>query len=169
MALNIECKIHRRWQDAEGNPVEGSDIDIGGTLYRFRPNDKGAHVCEVTDSKHIQRFLQIPEAYQIYEGGEPTPPSAPEVPEEDTGFEVVTELVDEGPSGSPGKIPVAIEDPDGASNKALEQWAVSRGIAFKNKGHIEDYAKLHFQAGLDRRMNVYNMIRELVKLENAKG
>lgn len=44
----------------------GTHVDIGGTEYYFAPNDEGAHVCEVVNEDHADRFLSIPEGYRLY-------------------------------------------------------------------------------------------------------
>lgn len=59
--MQIECKLKR-----EG----GSDIDIGGLIYEFRPLPDGAHVADVADEEHIARFLAIPEGYRLYKPGQ---------------------------------------------------------------------------------------------------
>ena len=55
--MKIECKLKR-----EG----GSTIEIGGTTYEFLPDANGAHVAEVANTEHAERFLAIPEAYGIH-------------------------------------------------------------------------------------------------------
>ena len=55
--MKIECKLKR-----EG----GSVIEVGGTTYEFLPDANGAHVAEVTNTEHVERFLAIPEAYGIH-------------------------------------------------------------------------------------------------------
>jgi hypothetical protein len=62
----------------------GSIHTIGSTDYHFAPNEEGAHVAEVENPGHAQRFLTIP-GFQIYAPGadapvEPAPvPPAPPV------------------------------------------------------------------------------------------
>ena len=56
--MKIRCKLIRK---------DGSHVELGGTQYHFAPNDQGDHVADVTDSKHIQRFLEISEGYEIYD------------------------------------------------------------------------------------------------------
>jgi hypothetical protein len=58
--MKIECILKR---------PGGTHAEIGGITYHFAPNSDGAHVADVTDNKHIQRFFGIPEGYRIY--GEP--------------------------------------------------------------------------------------------------
>ena len=58
--------------------LNGSVHTIGGTKYHFAPNDEGAHVAEVEDRAHIQRFLSIP-SFVVYSGETPAadaPPAA---------------------------------------------------------------------------------------------
>ena len=71
--MKIECKNKR-----EG----GSLIDIGGTEYHFQPLADGAHVADVANEEHVERFLSIPEAYGIYKAGkeETAKPKAPATP-----------------------------------------------------------------------------------------
>lgn len=78
--MKIECKLKR-----EG----GSTIDIGGVAYEFKPQADGAHVADVGNKEHAERFLSIPEAYGIYRAGkkeetvETKAPAAPTKPEGD--------------------------------------------------------------------------------------
>ena len=58
--MKIECILKR---------PGGTKAEIGGIEYHFVPQDDGAHVADVADKAHIQRFLSIPEGYAIY--GEP--------------------------------------------------------------------------------------------------
>lgn len=67
--MKIECVLHR-----EG----GSHIELGGIDYHFEPVADGAHVADVQDEAHIDRFLAIPESFKLYHGkaepkGEPKP------------------------------------------------------------------------------------------------
>lgn len=57
--MKIQCKLLR-----EG----GTRAEIGGIEYHFEPLADGAHVAEVTDVEHIDRFLAIPEGYKVYHG-----------------------------------------------------------------------------------------------------
>lgn len=56
----------------------GSIHTIAGVKYHFAPNDAGAHVAEVEDPAHIQRFLSIP-SFRVYSGETPAAdaPAAP--------------------------------------------------------------------------------------------
>ena len=48
----------------------GTKAEIGGIEYHFVPLADGAHVAEVAEEAHIDRFLSIPEAYKVYHGHE---------------------------------------------------------------------------------------------------
>lgn len=66
--MKIECKLRR-----EG----GTRAEIGGIEYHFEPLADGAHVAEVDNAEHVDRFLAIPEGYKLYHGdgapkGKPT-------------------------------------------------------------------------------------------------
>lgn len=55
----IECKLIR-----EG----GTFASIGTTEYHFAPQDDGAHVANVEDDEHVDRFLSISDGYRMYRG-----------------------------------------------------------------------------------------------------
>ena len=57
--MNIECILKR-----EG----GSVVDLGGIEYHFEPLQDGAHVADVAEETHIDRFLSISEGYKLYHG-----------------------------------------------------------------------------------------------------
>lgn len=42
-----------------------TEVLLGDTAYKFTPDSKGRHVCEVTDKAHIARLLSIAEGFQI--------------------------------------------------------------------------------------------------------
>lgn len=58
--MMIRCTLERKG---------GTVVDIDDDTYHFKPqiNSKGAHVAEVTNPKHIGRFLGITEAYEVSE------------------------------------------------------------------------------------------------------
>lgn len=60
MKFPVECLLKR---------PGGTVVDLYGTTYHFKaendPAGLGRHVCEVTNAKHFQRFMQIPEAYAV--------------------------------------------------------------------------------------------------------
>lgn len=64
--MDIECKLKR-----EG----GTYVEIGKSQYHFAPLDDGAHVANVADEAHQDRFLSIPEAYRVYRGSEKGAPA----------------------------------------------------------------------------------------------
>lgn len=78
--MKIECKLKR-----EG----GSTIDIGGVAYEFKPQADGAHVADVGNKEHAERFLSIPEAYGIYAAGKPVKEAPAPVVEEHAAEETV--------------------------------------------------------------------------------
>lgn len=43
----------------------GSDIDIGGVVYRFVPDATGKHVCDVENEGDIAILLAIPEGFKV--------------------------------------------------------------------------------------------------------
>lgn len=55
--MKIECILQRE---------NGTVAEVGGVDYHFAPQADGAHVAEVTETAHIERFLAIPEGYRIY-------------------------------------------------------------------------------------------------------
>lgn len=65
--MKIECILKR-----EG----GSVVDLGGIEYHFEPLADGAHVADVEDKAHIDRFLSISEGYKLYHGKD-TPKGEP--------------------------------------------------------------------------------------------
>ena len=78
--MKIECKLKR-----EG----GSTIDIGGVAYEFKPQADGAHVADVGNKEHAERFLSIPEAYGIYAAGKPVKEAPAPVVKEPAAEETV--------------------------------------------------------------------------------
>jgi len=55
--MKIQCILKRKG---------GTRASIDGIEYHFKPQEDGAHVADVQDNDHIQRFLSIPEGYRIY-------------------------------------------------------------------------------------------------------
>jgi hypothetical protein len=55
--MKIECKLKR---------AGGTVAELEGVEYHFAPQDDGAHVVEIENVEHIERFLSIPSAYCIY-------------------------------------------------------------------------------------------------------
>lgn len=49
----------------------GTVVTLDGKDYKFQPDELDRHVCDVTDKKHIQRFLSIPEGFAIADDDEP--------------------------------------------------------------------------------------------------
>lgn len=72
--MKIQCILERKG---------GSHIDLGSLMYHFEPLEDGAHVAEVEDENHIDRFLSIAEAFRVYHGkgtpkGKPEPTGKPD-------------------------------------------------------------------------------------------
>jgi hypothetical protein len=44
----------------------GTEVIIGDDKYLFEPNEDGAHVSEVDNKEHIERFLSITEGFAEY-------------------------------------------------------------------------------------------------------
>jgi len=59
--MQIESKIKR---------PGGTHVDMGTKQYHFAPLDDGAHVAEVLDEAHQDRFLAISEGYRLYRPGQ---------------------------------------------------------------------------------------------------
>jgi hypothetical protein len=73
--MKIECKIIR---------TGGTRVELGSFEYHFEPLADGAHVAEVANQDHADRFLAIADAYRVYRGklspgGEPTELRSPVV------------------------------------------------------------------------------------------
>ena len=102
MNFLVECILKR-----DG----GSRVDMGGgSVYHFHPkNDPaqaGRDIAVVSDKAHFQRFMQIPEGYQI-----PEDLSATAAPALTTPAPVNTILPDA--AGPADVAPVTLPDPDG--------------------------------------------------------
>lgn len=54
----IQCLLERQG---------GTQVTIGETDYHFKPDEVGAHVCNV-DDEDVEAFLNVPEAYAEYDG-----------------------------------------------------------------------------------------------------
>lgn len=62
--MKIQCILERKG---------GTITDIGGVEYHFEPLEDGAHVADVENEAHIDRFLSISESFRVYRGkGSPT-------------------------------------------------------------------------------------------------
>lgn len=77
-----------------------TEIVLGDTTYKFKPDDKGRHVAEVADKHHIARLLSISEGYQLADDGEKLPKSVQtelnkEVEERTQGQQATFQPVDE--------------------------------------------------------------------------
>lgn len=157
----IECLIQRKG----GTVVTLGEDEIE---YHFKPNAHGAHVCEVDDDDHAQRFLSIREAYALYEAGKKAGKPPKKVIEEpkDEGFDVQEELVDATDPEDELEAQ-ALADPIAATNRAVQRWADNRGINHRSKTAVADYAMNTFGMQLDKSKTALLMTRELIQLEAA--
>lgn len=57
--MKIECVLHRQG---------GTHVELDGIDYHFEPLADGAHVCDVADQNHMDRFLAVPESFKLYHG-----------------------------------------------------------------------------------------------------
>ena len=92
----------------------GTAVTIDDQTYHFRPDTAGKHVCEVTDRRHIQRFLSIAEAYQL-----------PDIEDE-----IVNEVVDNA-------------EPVEAGDENEAESVLEKPVAAMNKDELEAFAKQH--------------------------
>ena len=96
----------------------GTVVTIDDQTYHFRPDTAGKHVCEVSDRRHIQRFLSIAEAYQL----------------PDAEDEIVNEVIDNPEPVEPevddtSEAESVLAKPVSAMNKdELEAFATQRGV-----------------------------------------
>lgn len=82
-----------------------------GTRYAFAPLEvEGApHVAEVTNTKHIERFLAIPEGFRIWREGAPAEPDDPaSTPDDQTS--AVAALETTIPAADAQDDPIALEE-----------------------------------------------------------
>lgn len=126
----IECKLKR---------PNGTVIELDDTEYKFEADEKGAHVCEVTDQRHIDILLAIPEAY--HEAGKKPPKEKP------------VEVVDEP------KYPV---DPELWTNKDCNNWAKDNHLNPMNKQGLIDFA-MRNGIEVDENINPASIIRSIAK------
>lgn len=114
--MKIECKLKR---------AGGTVAELEGVEYHFAPQDDGAHVVEIENVEHIERFLAIPSAYGIYMADSPKTLPKP-----------VAAAVDQQPSGilyGSDVHPSSFE----IGGKSYQLGDVVR-LAFENSGRTED-------------------------------
>ena len=125
----IECILRRS---------NGTTIILGENEYHFSPNPKGQHVCDITNKKHVETLLAIPEAYCI--AGDK--------------LGVVPKVVEQKKQKK--------LNPEAMTNKELERWATERGILPKSKNSIAEFGRSHYELNVNQKYSIYNMIRSLV-------
>lgn len=119
----------------------GTTITLDKNSYHFAPDKSGAHVCDVEDKSHAQKFLGITEGYKIYGDADPA-------------------VIKEDP-------PEEVFDPEAMNNKDLEKWARTLDINPRSKESIEEYGAKTFEVDLDKRESATSMLRELARLQKA--
>ena len=135
----VECKIRRK---------KGSNIDIDGVIYKFRPDKSGAHVCKVDNKTHLQRFLMIPEAYKIAGADDVEP---------------IKKVEDKEPTVDDDTTKFELETLDQWTNSKLLAWARSLGMNEKSKESIADVALDQYDIKLDKRKQPAGMLRQLAE------
>lgn len=145
--MKIVCKLQR---------PDGTKVEFGKTVYHFKADKNGEHVCEVTDKNHIQLLLNAPEAYAPQGQVEPEP--------------VDTSAEDEAKD----LFPLVAMDIGALSNKELTNVASKHlGVTGTNKSLLATWAqkKLGIE-GLDKRnpKDTYmELLREVVlKVQEAQ-
>lgn len=139
--MQIECILKRRG---------GTRASIEGVDYHFQPIDpsdeKTPHVAEVTNKKHAQRFLAIPEGYRIYQAGanEQAEAPVPQDQEPDNGQaqgqpEPTTEIVGDDEQ------PPADDALDAGGTEEAEAARTGEGPAV-NGGPVSDAVKANIRA-----------------------
>jgi hypothetical protein len=103
--------------------LNGSVHSIGGVKYHFKPNADGAHVAEVENPAHIQRFLSIP-SFTVYvpdadaAQAAPIATAAPVAPIATTEPVTPTEPVDPADQDDDAQQPTPLEE---APDEVLDQ------------------------------------------------
>ena len=131
--ITIRCKVER---------PGGSDIDIEGTVYRFRPRADGAHVAEVINRSHLARLLSIDDAYCLADDDD-----EPEIIEDDdddavfeakvrAAEEATNKRVEEEKAAIKAKAEEAAKAKAEAAAKAAEEEAAAKAAEEAAKGQI---------------------------------
>lgn len=120
----------------------GTKLSLGDEEYHFKDDGKGNHVCEVEQEAHIKTLLAIKEGFVKF-GDKP-------------------KKVTEQPSSwiDPNALP---DDVDTWTNAHLNKWAKSKGVNFKSKEAITDFAIDNGINGIDNTNNPAEMIRVVAK------
>ena len=125
--MKIESIIRRK---------AGTKVQLDDSTYNFAPGENGAHVAEVTDAAHIERFLSISEGFREYGAAqiEATKPKAAESgDEEPTDFLITT---DDGEELDLGKL----------SKAELVAFAKANKIKIDGRGSEKDILATVFDA-----------------------
>lgn len=119
--------------------IGGSDITIESTMYRFRPNKDGHHICAVTNPKHLKLFLAADHSYVDY--STPIDEQYPVVPGEAKRSKVAS-----------GQVAVVDEFVEDDAPIPYEQWTLEQ-LTDEVKGQfgLKD-ANTHLMARLGKDM-----------------
>lgn len=112
----------------------GSHHEIGGVDYHFKPNDKGRHVCFVTNQAHAKRFLTI-DGFEPYMGDD----------DDEGGDDVIVIDDDEVVSADPGAEGDDDQVSEGDGGEAGEKTGAAAESADLSEMTDEDLAKLHVE------------------------
>lgn len=179
--MKIECLIRR----AKGTTVTFSRPEDGPkATYVFQPEGlkgDGAHVCEVTEPKHIAILLGI-KTFQAA-AGESVPgevvrnirPAQNNVREvtrdvsgiEDDEVESAAEYDERNPIADEPQEEILEWDAEQMSNTRLSHWASRLGVNPVDKASIQEYGLARYGKKISRRLQPMNMLRELLKLAQA--
>ncbi len=120
--MKIECTLKRQG---------GTKAELGGIEYHFEPLADGAHVAEITEVAHIDRFLSIPEGYKVYHGSD--------APKGEPKQAVKAAVVIEAPVGSTAPLAGSEQHPPqfDVNGKAYTQLEVVQ-MAFEASGLTSD-------------------------------
>lgn len=160
--MKLLCKLIRKG---------GTTVSMGDTIYHFKPDAEGLHVCDVDNLDHAKRLLAIPEAYASLV-------DAANLPDEQK------QLVTDAGDGEEDTLPPPADDdpvndgefdmmmiPSEMSNEDLNRYARSRGFNHKSKKDIADYALDNFEEALETAgsgIKPAQLIRQVYVLEQAE-
>lgn len=114
MEMLVECILKR---------AGGTKVDLDGIVYHFTDkNDRsglGRHIAIVGTKAHVQRFMQIPEGYQLADDLEPSAPAVLTTPAPVIAAAAPPVTLAEPDPVAPPPVPVADVEPTGAEVAAL--------------------------------------------------
>lgn len=142
---------------------------IAGVTYRFEPDADGKVSAEV-DARHARYFLAHPEQFRaVGEDGKPLRSKRiigerPEAPREAANPAPEPRR---GEAGDKVDLAIGATPADQLKNADVIEWAKRRGIAWRNKRSIQDYAERKARVALAPRPqdSVFQMLRSLIQAE----